>query len=85
MAAAWLADGLILDPVCLEEPQEHIYRLLGWRYTKPDVSMKFSDNNEAEVVDQCRRTVNRIDRAVWPANFEHIEDTQLKYNQPSGA
>jgi hypothetical protein len=33
--AAWLQDGLLVDPVCLEERRVHIYNLLGWRYSRP--------------------------------------------------
>jgi hypothetical protein len=45
-AAARLADGLVLASECIEEPHDHIYYLLGSRYTSPAVSGNLTDSDD---------------------------------------
>ena len=65
---------------------QHVYRLLSWRYTSPLVTDNISDidngndNAAAATVRAARRNVNWIDRAVWPANYVHVEDERLLFN-----
>ena len=70
---------------CIEEPYDHIYYLLGWRHRLPVASGNLTDGDKetAEMVQDWARTFNEIDRAVWPPNFEHVEHTLLRYNQPA--
>jgi hypothetical protein len=70
----------------IETDAKHIFSLLGWRYTNPLVPVNVSKGSDSDAETQPRtqrgsgRSPNRIDRAVWPANFVHIEDEKLSYN-----
>jgi len=61
----------------------HIFSLLGWCYTCPLTSLNISDVSDPDPETQYAlgRTPSRIDCAVWPAEFDHIEDEKLLYNQ----
>jgi len=88
-AAAWYADNLLTDMVCVEQHSEHLYDLLGWKYSRPTVSANLSNSEtedlDAQPVRGWMRTVSRTDRAVWPANYVHVENEKLIYNQPANA
>lgn len=69
----------MLKPECIEEPQEHIYKLLCFRYTI--ASSPVPGDGEQDY----QRTENWIDRGLWSEGFMHVEDIRLKYNQPAEA
>jgi hypothetical protein len=75
----------MLAPECIEAPHNHIYYLLGWRYSLPAVSGNLTDSEgeTMEMVQGWARSSNSIDRAVWAANYMHVEHAMLQYNQPA--
>ena len=90
-AAIWLANNFLISGEAvnatgdLEVVGEHIYELLGWRYARPLVPASPDDDSVQGTERTSRRTPNAIDRAVWPANFVHVEDERLNYNQGGNA
>ena len=86
VAAAWHADGRLLSYMCLEDPQQHLFDVLGFRYVKPVVDKVEPSNisGTEPPAQQVERTLevtpDLIDRAVWPKDYTHIADPQLIYN-----
>ncbi|TEB26670.1 hypothetical protein FA13DRAFT_1887921 [Coprinellus micaceus] len=60
---------------CPPDRTEHIFTLLGWRYTNPTYGGDDSEPGQRHDV----RIPNLIDRAVWPNDFVHLEDGRLEY------
>jgi hypothetical protein len=61
---------------CPPDRTEHIFTLLGWRYTNPAYGGDDSEPGQRHDV----RIPNPIDRAVWPDDFVHLEDGRLEYS-----
>ncbi|KAI5980880.1 hypothetical protein EDD15DRAFT_2357806 [Pisolithus albus] len=86
-AAAWLADGLMVDGICVEKPPTHIYDLLCWRYSRPAIvgEVTTSDEDEAEEgaprIRGFRSSRSYIDRAIWPEGYVHVEHPKLLFTQ----
>jgi len=84
---AWIADNLLADPVCQEEPRRHIFELLCWRYSQPSVpddiysSSDESGQNRPNIIG-FSSSWSPIDRAVWPEGYVHFEDSRLQFKQP---
>ncbi|CAA7264994.1 unnamed protein product [Cyclocybe aegerita] len=93
--AAWLRKAFFVSGeavMVLSDPNaegdividdNHIFSLLGWRYTNPliPINVPSVPGTVALTRRGVARSRNLIDRAVWPANFVHVEDEKLKYNQ----
>ena len=56
---------------------DDIRSLLGWRWNNPTVPTSVPGRTWRG----AGRRPNRIDRAVWPPTFVHIEHEKLLYNQ----
>ncbi|KAF8325313.1 uncharacterized protein EI90DRAFT_3128881 [Cantharellus anzutake] len=95
VASAWMDEGWMVDPpICLESPFQHLFYLLGWRYSKltmdpnPNTSNGIDDNDgpaqswtlQRAQGDSIRATFNPIDRAIWPNGFVHRPHPLLQYN-----
>ena len=67
----------------IEIDARHIFSLLCWHYTHPLVSLNISDDSDPETETERAMSCSpsRIDRAVWSAQFVHVEDYKLLYNQ----
>jgi len=77
-----MSDPDAAGDIVIDDP--HIFSLLGWRYTNPLVPITIPgvpDSPDAPTRHGAARSPNRIDRAVWSAEFRHVEDEKLKYNQ----
>ena len=88
--AAWIADGLLVDPVCQEVPRWHIFQLLCWRYSRLSVpddiySSDDEDGQNRPKVMGFSSSISYIDRAVWPAEYVHVENPMLHFKQPNEA
>lgn len=86
-AAAWHADNLLTDMVCVEQPRKHLYDLLPWKYSRPTVSANLSDEDiedpSVPLTRGLKTTVSWIDRAWWPKDYVHFEHEKLLFNQPA--
>lgn len=87
-AAAWIADNLMLDGICLERPRTHIYDLLCWRYSRPAIVGQVTTSDEeaeegAPKIKGFSSSRSYIDRAIWPVTYTHVEDPRLLFTQPA--
>ncbi|CAA7264598.1 unnamed protein product [Cyclocybe aegerita] len=92
---AWFHDAFLASrevDMILSDPEaagdivlddKDIFAMLVYRWTNPRVPI--SDPSIPGPVVLARRSaarsLNLIDRAVWPANFVHVEHEKLRYNQ----
>lgn len=68
----------MLTGLCSETPVQHIFVLLGWRYTRPLVPGNLSDSDDTATQQGTGRTPDNIRRAVWRKGRVHHEDNSLK-------
>ncbi|KAG8934472.1 hypothetical protein FRC01_002540 [Tulasnella sp. 417] len=81
-AAAWQAEGYMPSLICLEDPHEHLYDLLCWRYSRPLVSEGLSDTSS----DQESLPDTSLDQESLPdtsLDQESLPDTDSDREEPN--
>ncbi|TFK50789.1 hypothetical protein OE88DRAFT_1735545 [Heliocybe sulcata] len=84
-AARWLNGGRMVSSEGrisqrgYQTGTQHIFKLLGWRYTSA-LSETSNEDDSPAAVHSARRTPNWIDRAVSGEHYAHIEDERLQFN-----